>query len=177
MNRPPVSSEERSNFFQPAASPAVEDERLNQCMKLNNLSLKERESGIEDLHGVADIMDEDPSVVQKCVEELRKELNPSESSSIATDDSELLKFLRAESFDVGRAAARFRRFADFQRKLFGKEGKVAYSDLNDDDVKYLQSGFVQLLPQRDRAGRAILMGIGSIKQQLRTSLESDVSNY
>lgn len=162
----------KTNFFRPAI-PASDDEKFNPNNKLNELSAEERESGIEELHGVSDVVTEDPTIVHHSLKSIREQLNL--SNSAAVDDTELLKFLRAERFDVDKAAIRFNRFAAFQGKLFGKQGKTKFSDLNDEDMKYLQSGFMQLLPQRDRAGRAILICIGSIKQQLKTAVETDVS--
>ncbi|CAJ1947159.1 unnamed protein product [Cylindrotheca closterium] len=141
-------------------------------LKINDLSMKEREMALQDLHGVSDIPNEDEVSIQNALRELRGELDLQDS--VAADDEELVKFLRADSFDILKAAARFNRFSAFQRKLFGKQDRTKYSDLTDEDVKFLQSGFMQLLPQRDRAGRAIIMCLGSLKQQLKTSLESDL---
>lgn len=163
----------KTNFFRPAI-PASDDEKFNPNTKLNELSAKERETGIEELHGVSDVVKEDPTVVQDSLKSIREQLNLGNSTAVV-DDTELLKFLRAERFDVDKAAIRFNRFAAFQGKLFGKQGKTKFSDLSDGDMKYLQSGFMQLLPQRDRAGRAILICIGSIKQQMKTAVETDVS--
>jgi len=160
-----------TNFFRPA-SPASDHERFNPGLKLNDLSLKEREAVTEELHGISIVEKEDPELVRSAVTSLRQELGLVDC--IVDDDTELLKFLRAESFDVKKAAIRFKRFADFQQNLFGKEGRIRYSDLSQEDRKYLQKGFMQLLPQRDRAGRAILICIGSLKQQLKTTVETDL---
>lgn len=163
----------KTKIFRPA-SPGSEHEKFVAGLKLNELSLKERETVIEELHGVSDVVNEEPEVVQSCLQNIRQELNLDNTSTI-TDDTELLKFLRAESFDVKKAAHRFNQFAAFQKKLFGNQGRIRYSDLTGEDIKFLQSGFMQLLPQRDRAGRAILICIGSLKQQLKTPVETDVS--
>lgn len=143
--------------------------------KLNDLSMKERESGIHDLHGVPDIPNESDDFVQSALEGIRKKINLNES--ITTNDCELLKFLRAENFNESKAAARFNRFLIFQNKLFGEYGKGRLSELNEEDTKILQSGSMQLLPQKDNAGRSIIIVLGAIKEQLKTSLESDVGTY
>ncbi|CAJ1947157.1 unnamed protein product [Cylindrotheca closterium] len=140
--------------------------------KLNNLSMKERENGIHDLHGVADIPQENGALVRSTLEQLRKQL--SLNDSVAIDDSELIKFLRAENFDTPKACGRLNRFSTFQTKLFGKHGRMRVSELDEEDSKILQSGSMQLLPERDNAGRAIIMCLGAMKQQLKTSLESDL---
>ena len=167
-----LSSVKMTKLFRPASS-GIDHEKFVAGLKLNELSLKERETVIEELHGVSDVVHEEPEVVQSCLQKIRQELNL--DNSTITDDAELLKFLRAESFDVKKAAHRFNQFAEFQKKLFGKQGTIRYSDLTGEDIKFLQSGFMQLLPQRDRAGRAILICIGSLKQQLKTPVETDVS--
>ncbi|KAL3941170.1 MAG: hypothetical protein SGBAC_004424 [Bacillariaceae sp.] len=141
-------------------------------LKLNELSMKEREMALQDLHGVSDIPYEDEAFVQSALRELREELQLQES--FGADDQELIKFLRAESFDTLRAAARWNRFAASQKKLFGNQDIIKHSDLFAEDMKYLQSGFMQLLPQRDRAGRAIILCLGALKQQLKTPVETDL---
>ncbi|CAJ1947161.1 unnamed protein product [Cylindrotheca closterium] len=159
------------NLFR-TASPVSNDERFNPNIKLNELSMKEREAAIEELHGVSNAFKEDPAIIQSSLNNIRRQLSLRGISVF--EDAELLKFLRAETFDVEKAAARFNRSADAHRKLFGKQGPIQYSDLSDEDKGYLQSGFMQLLPKRDRAGRAILLCIGSIKQQLKTPVEADL---
>ena len=160
------------SHFRPVTPPRETDGHTP-SLKINDLSMNEREMALQDLHGVSDIPNEDGVFVENALKELRGELD--RKDSIAADDQELLQFLRAECFDTLKAAARFNRFSTFQRKLFGKQDKRKYSDLTNEDVKFLESGFMQLLPQRDRAGRAIIMCIGALKQQLKTSIESDVS--
>jgi hypothetical protein len=147
------------------------DDIIKPILKLNDLSMQEREQGLQDLHGVSDLHPEDPPFVQQRLADLKSELRMGSDES---EDRELIKFLRAETFDSRKAAARYHRFQELQMNLFGKRGNIRYSDLSEQDIKFLQSGFMQLLPQRDRAGRAIMICIGSIKQQLRTPLESDV---
>ena len=93
------------------------------------------------------------------------------------DDRELIKYLRAENFDPKKAKERYLRFQEKQITLFGKAGKLTLQDLGEDDIKFLQSGFIQLLPKRDRAGRAVMICIGSLKYQLQTPLLSDVGIY
>jgi hypothetical protein len=69
-----------------------------------------------------------------------------------------LMFLRSDQFDVKRAALRLARHFQVKLDLFG-EAKLA-EDITQDDLdkvtmEALYSGFVQLLPTRNRAGRAI----------------------
>jgi hypothetical protein len=152
-------------------NPVGYDDIIKPILKLNDLSMQEREQGLQDLHGVSDLQQEDPHFIQQHLAELKLELRMGSDES---EDRELIKFLRAETFDSRKAAARYHRFQELQMNLFGKRGNIRYSDLSEQDIKFLKSGFMQLLPQRDRAGRAIMICIGSIKQQLRTPLDSDV---
>jgi hypothetical protein len=74
----------------------------------------------------------------------------------------LLKFLRAERFDAVKAAARFLNFLVEKEKLFGTEKLlkiIQISDLDDLTKIGLKSGYFQILPGRDVAGRAIIIGI------------------
>lgn len=72
-----------------------------------------------------------------------------------------LGFLRAERFNAKKAATRILDFFDEKRALFGIDllaRKLRLEDLNEETIKVLESGFIQLLPGRDRAGRAVIVG-------------------
>ena len=81
------------------------------------------------------------------------------SQSYVHDPNFILMFLRCVRFNVADAAKRFVKFFEQKLMLFGTE-KLArdiwWSDLSDDDQSALQSGYVQILSKRDRAGRAIV---------------------
>lgn len=71
-----------------------------------------------------------------------------------------LKFLRSESFHVTKAADRMVRFFDLKLFLFGPAllcKEITMDDLSKDDRNTLKAGFIQVLPVRDRAGRAIIV--------------------
>lgn len=71
----------------------------------------------------------------------------------------LLKFLRCDHWDATKAASRFIRFFDWKLELFGEASlarDIALHDLPPEDIKALKKGYMQRLPERDRAGRAIL---------------------
>jgi hypothetical protein len=140
---------------------------------LNQLTMKERDHVYHELHGVSDVIEETPQFVAEHVEALGKELyllkerHKKASAYLLAESISLdyvnnralrLKFLRAESFDVGKAAERMMRFFDLKLYLFGKDKlckDITMKDLDSDDIATLKSGFMQLLPVRDRAGRAI----------------------
>ena len=81
------------------------------------------------------------------------------SPQIATDTEFRLKFLRAELFDPGLAAHRLTQYFEFTRQWFGSDRlkQIIYqSDLDGDDHESLLSGGLQLLSEKDGAGRSIL---------------------
>jgi hypothetical protein len=69
-----------------------------------------------------------------------------------------LKFLRADRFVAKNAALRLARHFQAKLELFGRyklTQDIVQDDLDEDDISALYSGFVQLLPMRDRAGRGV----------------------
>lgn len=72
-----------------------------------------------------------------------------------------LGFLRAERFDAKKAATRILDYFDEKRTLFGIDllaRKLLIDDLDKETIEVLESGLIQLLPGRDRAGRAVIVG-------------------
>ena len=68
-------------------------------------------------------------------------------------------FLQSELGDEERAVKMMRDFAAQKMTLFGSERvekKITLQDLDDDDHALLQSGQIQLLPERDLNGRLVL---------------------
>lgn len=76
-----------------------------------------------------------------------------------------LRFLRCEYFDAEKAAIRIIKYLDLALDIFGEYAlrrPILLSDFNKEEMKVLRSGFVQLLPYRDRAGRPILAFVGDL---------------
>lgn len=74
------------------------------------------------------------------------------------DSSFRLMFLRASHFDIDQAAKCFLGHFEKKRELFGSHKlvkNIMLDDLDADDNECLQCGQSQLLPYRDRSGRAI----------------------
>eukprot|EP00531_Pseudo-nitzschia_arenysensis_P015039 CAMPEP_0116132998 /NCGR_PEP_ID=MMETSP0329-20121206/9864_1 /TAXON_ID=697910 /ORGANISM="Pseudo-nitzschia arenysensis, Strain B593" /LENGTH=659 /DNA_ID=CAMNT_0003627585 /DNA_START=68 /DNA_END=2047 /DNA_ORIENTATION=- len=81
----------------------------------------------------------------------------SEGTYINTTDFRLM-FLRCERFDCKKAAQRLCRFADLMSEIYGDfalQRPTRLSDLDDDEIALLKSGWSQIFPGRDRAGRRI----------------------
>jgi hypothetical protein len=152
--------------------------------KLNDLSMEERDRALHDLHGVADLPKETPELLSLKLEQLEVELQRQKQRNAtstayqqATDEAGTdptkkqylekvkLQCLRADSYDVAKTALRVLRCFQLKLELFGST-KLLPQDLGmqhmpKEDLRYLQTGFIQLLSQRDRSGRAILLMIGN----------------
>jgi hypothetical protein len=155
------------------------DAKLQQrpLLKLNQLSNKERSLGLEELHGVADMEEEEPSRISSLLDDLDQSLNQIQLSNnpnpsaykqaISVNPPYVERYrllcLRAEDYNPQKAAAKLVRFFQLKLDLFGNEKlteDIRYQDLSDEDVKHLKTGFLQQLSQRDRAGRVVFMVIG-----------------
>lgn len=115
-------------------------------------------------------MDEAPEFVQQKLDEMDQNVRKIRrkqaydrakytNEAYVTDRSFRLMFLRADRFDANLSAQRLVRHFEVKRELFG-DGEVLgrdifLSDLDDDDMRALESGFIQLLPSRDSSGRSI----------------------
>jgi hypothetical protein len=154
----------------PVSGSSFEDPDALLARELNRLSMQEREQVLYDVHGVAEAVDEQPDFVNTCLGQFDTELDKIQGKS-AYDQALLLdpqyvrnfnfrlKLLRANRFDAKEAALRMVRHFQIKLELFGSDKLVKdiqISDLNSEDVACLESGFLQLLPMRDRAGRAVV---------------------
>ena len=142
----------------------------NLALDLNRLSLKEREEVYEDLHGVSGLIDESPELVSSSLAELEPEIAKircrdayiaatSKDASYTSSRALRLKFLRAETFDSKRAAARLVGFFETKLEVFGPDPlarDILMSDLNEEDQICLQSGLMTLVSEKDMAGRGIM---------------------
>ena len=156
--------------------------------ELNHLSMKDRERAMHDLHGVSDIVVEDKAFVDSCLLRLDSEISrigekdayllaESANSSYVGDRSLRLKFLRADSFDPKLAAERYVKWFENKLELFGSEmltRDIKMSDLSESEVRSLETGYIQILSERDRAGRAIICAVRSGMTE-NLPLESRVS--
>ena len=106
--------------------------------------------------------------------EAKKSMNP----DYVSDKKFQLKFLRADRFDAKQAALRLVRHFQAKLELFGKSKLVkdiVQDDLDRDDMEALYSGFSQMLPVRDRAGRLVWVWIvhpehNCLKEEAKVSL-------
>lgn len=76
-----------------------------------------------------------------------------------------LRFLRSESFDVGKAVERIICFLEFTSELYGEfvaERPISVTDFSKQEEYCLRHSRSQYLPFRDRSGRRVQVGVGSI---------------
>ena len=136
---------------------------------MNKMSMDERNKVIEDVHGVSRVINEFPSFVAEKLQAFDLEIQQSktevydmayeQSREYVEDPNFRLMFLRSVLFDVPAATNRLMGF--FQQKMlyFGPEKltkDITIMDLSDDDMRIAESGIIQVLPERDRAGRIII---------------------
>jgi hypothetical protein len=160
MFQPPINSEDKS------IDKMIADE-------LSGLSIKEREKVYEDVHGVLTQVEETPDLVFDSLIQLDKELDsiPSKeaynsarniSEEYVCDRKFRLSFLRAEYFEVKKAASRMVRYFENKLYLFGTEKltkNIGLDDMDENDMNSMEAGVIQILPQRDTSDRAVVVAM------------------
>ena len=185
--------------------------------ELRSMSLQQRENILHEIHGVDDIIKEDPTFVELKFQELNEQLDVycKENKAAARDNgdvdsdplyyvlhhspdyvrnSKFMKmFLRSVKWDVPMAVNRLRLFFTEKQHLFGTESLgrdiTLVEDLlpssssgdedrmeREDNIRALRSGYSQVLPGRDNAGRAIWLSLTHIRRNSGiTNMQSIVS--
>jgi hypothetical protein len=147
--------------------PADMDQVLAQ--EVHNLSLQERNRVYEEIHGVAEPLEEDPEFVAQRLSEFEWQLSTirkktaydfalQQSPEYVNDPNFRLMFMRSTEFDGNKAAQKFVNHFDFKMELFGREKltqNITLDDLDESGSIYLRSGAMQILPATDRIGRPI----------------------
>ena len=135
---------------------------------MNALSVGERETCYEELHGVADHVRESPEFLEEKLAEFDQAtliVKNKPAYDRAFDrcpeyvESERTKFLRSENYDPAKAAKRMVNFFQAKLELWGEDSlhrPIRMSDFSEDDKVAFESGVAQLLPSRDSAGRAVV---------------------
>lgn len=158
-----------------AAASSIDPNEIDQMLtkELHNLTVQDRESINEEVHGVQCLAPtENPGMLQSSLKSLSTELDSIREKPAFNRSQELgttyvntadfrLRFLRAELFDVKKAATRLVNFLEFLMELFdGKEELLVrpfrVTDFAKNEMAILKAGNFQLLPYRDRSGRRVL---------------------
>eukprot|EP00934_Nitzschia_sp_Nitz4_P005272 Nitzschia sp. Nitz4//scaffold133_size116822//107007//108517//NITZ4_003826-RA/size116822-snap-gene-0.9-mRNA-1//1//CDS//3329535453//5262//frame0 len=150
---------------------------------LNQMGADEREQALYDLHGVPGSLDDSPESIASKLAEMDAVLEqiPSETKGALEEalrqnqsyiHSLREAFLWADTLQPVLAAQRMVRHYEAKRHLFGSDKlgqELGLQDLTSEEQESFRDGYAQFLPQRDRAGRAIMMLYG--KMQLNYPIE------
>ena len=165
--------------------------------ELNELSIQERKRALEDVHGVGESVKETPDLVKESLERFQVEIMKIKtksayekavfmSPSFVKDTDFQLMFLRADFFDPKKAAKRMVNYFSHKLRLFGLDRLVkpiTLDDLDEDDLRDMLSGSLQVLPHKDRSGRTIVVsfhekhGYKTFGNHVRKKKEEEEEKY
>jgi hypothetical protein len=148
---------------------------------MNKLTLDERDKALYDIHGIATAIQENPEFVQQkrsglvaALEALTRKKSEiayqeamRQDPTFVTSESFQLMFLRADQWDVKISAKKIFHFFHAKLDLFGADlltQRLRIQHLSKEDRTSLNSGFFQLLPSRDVAGRSIICGLPMLRK-------------
>lgn len=143
------------------------------------LSLEDRERALHEMHGVSEFRPERPDFVDLKVTELHQELYSltrqlncsyvtafkiaeSQNAEFAYNRVACERFLRASEFDVKKAATTMLKYYEWKLQLWGERRltrDIELDDLDEHDIEVLKKGYFQVLPERDRAGRPVVVSV------------------
>jgi len=173
------NSNSNNNVDMAAFDPSDVDKLL--AGHLQELSVQDREGIAEEIHGVATMAKEETAeLIRASLIGLEAEISriPNErktgyiyaieqlNSHMVFDQEIRLKFLRADLFDVQKAAVRFVDYWDMVRSYFGDAAlarPLLMNDLGPKEREVLREGPMQLVGARDRFGRLVVSCIGDVR--------------
>ena len=142
--------------------------------EMASMSITERDKILFEMHGIStETFGETPEKIEAALLELEQHIRKIPAGSreayeqakyispeYVNDRAFRIMFLRSELFDSKKAAQKMIKHFTIKRELFG-DGEILcrdirQSDLNEQERKTLESGFLQVLPERDAAGRAVI---------------------
>eukprot|EP00980_Cylindrotheca_fusiformis_P012691 scaffold3103_cov136-Cylindrotheca_fusiformis.AAC.29 len=135
------------------------------------LSVKDRETALEEVNGIASCVEEESDAMEAALRKLEEHLKYIKAGtayeeaeqidhSHVSDRAFRVMFLRGNRYKPEKAAKQMIAFFDSKRMLFGKEllaKHITLHDLEEDDRATIRGGSYQVLPQRDRSGRQIVL--------------------
>eukprot|EP00980_Cylindrotheca_fusiformis_P026060 scaffold15301_cov142-Cylindrotheca_fusiformis.AAC.9 len=150
-----------------------EKENLDRVLSasMGKLSVKDREAALEEVHGIVKNDPEDMYLLQSNLQVMEDHVNSIKRGTVyekaeAVDPCFVssreirLLFLRGNRYDPKAGAEQLIKHFDLKLSLFGSEKltkDITLHDLDDNDRMCLESGFCQILPQKDVAGRTIVL--------------------
>jgi hypothetical protein len=158
-----------SNHNTMIRKPSVSEADMLLAKEMNALSAVEREHVLEEVHGVADVIQETPAFVSQKLFEVDQEIcnirkRPVYERALFLSPRHVrepklrLMFLRAECFDAFKAAKRMVTYFESKKEPWG-DGKlvktITLDDFDQEDVRSLRAGSMQNPVVKDQAGRAV----------------------
>lgn len=175
----PVHSFMSGDTALPSEDPNPDDIEKLLAKDMEAMKFEERELMYESIHGVDPIVKETPELILEKLAEMDKEVKkqmatqPGLSKNHAYNKAKeiepgyvqglRLMFLRVDRFVASKAAKRMLGFFEAKLELFGPDAlarPLYLSDFDKHDMAYMRGGHFQLLPFRDRSGRAICCDFG-----------------
>lgn len=177
--KPPPPALVDGESMKPASDLSASDKSAESLIAdaLSEMTIKDREHATFEVHGVAEDVDENPAFVSEKIQELRQALDKMKQHSFLVDTKAFqlaeaqdpdfvydidfcLDFLRTDMYRAKEAARRMIRYYNWKMKLFGESKlckRITYDDLTEEELEVVKEGFFQRLPQRDRAGRLVVV--------------------
>lgn len=169
----------QNNSFMMTSDKRLVDDMLSK--ELQQLSFQDRNAINEEVHGVRCLAPpESPQYLQESLHHLKKEISMIHSkigynyaitnlpTTYVTETFFQLRFLRAELFDIKKAALRLCMFCDLCYDFFGPislQRPIQWNDLLKEDIDAIREGDLQPLPFRDRSGRRVLASVNNFCMQ------------
>ena len=134
--------------------------------ELNQLSIEEK----EDVRGSA--VDESQELLERSLLLMDETLSKIRTDRSAYDKAVFMNpsyvkqqsfrvmFLRSELFDARKAAQRMVNYFHHKERLFGLDmlvKDIELTDLGEDDLNDMMGGHLQVLPNKDRSGRTVVV--------------------
>lgn len=147
---------------------------------MNKLSLEERQKVLDEVHGIVpqDHVEEESAFVDATLKRMETHLLLIKRGS-SYEKAELLNdayvsnrpfrvlFLRSNRYDPKASAAHMIRYFEIKEELFGTHKlvqEILIEDLDPSDIKCLESGCSQILPQTDRANRRVFLMMPGLRR-------------
>ena len=138
--------------------------------EMYKLSTEERSRVLDEIHGVAEEIDETDEFITDCLKKMEEEVLKIRKRSAyekalfvkpsaVKDPTFRLMFLRAEYYDPKKAAKRMVSYFHHKLRLFGFDSlirPITLDDLDEHDKHALNAGTMQFLPIKDKSGRTIV---------------------
>ena len=155
----------------PEKQPTTKDEVTLLCKELNEMSIIEREQVYEEIHGVDEEIRETPEMMatalmdmevqiskikQKPAYEMALQMDP----NYVNDGNLRIMFLRSDYWNPNKAAQKLVQHFEYKLDLWGRDKlckSITLEDLDDETTRTINSGGMQILPQRDKSGRPVIV--------------------